>query len=306
MKSGVVCVYCLPNVRAQATERQDMLPPAREQMMVTEQGPAGSIFRNEILAALPAKEIEALRPHLNRVTLTSGQVLHEPDNPITDVFFVEAGVVSLTANTTDNGQVEVGLTGREGLVGVSVMLNPKPVSVHRAFIQVPGFANRMSSAVLQAAVMQSPVLRDRCLRCVEMIMVESSQVAACNARHNLPERMARWLLMVRDRLDSDNLPMTQEFLSVMLGVRRSGVSVTANTLQAAGLIRQSRGHFTIVDKAGLAAASCDCYRIIRQSQDRIFGMYGFVHSSVLHRTRSRDLASIGSDSLLKRAISYAV
>jgi CRP-like cAMP-binding protein len=260
-------------------------------MMTIEQGPAGSMFRNEILAALPAREIEALRPLLNGVTLISGQVLHEPDNPITDVFFVEAGVVSLTANTLDDGQVEVGLTGREGLVGVSVMLNSKPVSVHRAFTQVPGFANRMSSVALRAAVKQSPILRDRCLRSVEMVMVESSQVAACNARHNLPKRMARWLLMVRDRLDSDNIPMTQEFLSVMLGVRRSGVSVAANTLQAAGLISQSRGHVTIADHAGLAAASCDCYRIIRQTQDRILGMYDCVHPSVLHRTRSRDLAS---------------
>jgi CRP-like cAMP-binding protein len=157
--------------------------------MVIELGAAGSMFRNEILAALPAREIEVLRPHLNRVTLISGQVLHEPDNPITDVFFVEAGVVSLTANTLDAGQVEVGLTGREGLVGVSVMLNSKPVSVHRAFTQVPGFANRMTSAALRAAVKQSPILRDHCLRSVEMVMVESSQVAACNARHTLSDRV---------------------------------------------------------------------------------------------------------------------
>jgi CRP-like cAMP-binding protein len=274
--------------------------------MIIEQGPTGSMFRNEILAALPAREIEALRPLLNGVTLISGQVLHEPDNPISDVFFVEAGVVSLTANTLDGGQVEVGLTGREGLVGVSVMLNSKPVSVHRAFIQVPGFANRMSSGALRTAIKQSPILRDRCLRSVEMVMVESSQVAACNARHNLPERMARWLLMVRDRLDSDNLPMTQEFLSVMLGVRRSGVTVAANTLHAAGLISQSRGHVTIADHAGLAAASCDCYGIIRRSQDRILGLYDCAHSSVRHRTRSRDLAPTSNASQLKRAISHAV
>ena len=103
-------------------------------------------------------------------------------------------------------------------------------------------------------------------------MVQTSQVAACNARHNLPERLARWLLMVRDRTDSDNLPMTQDFLSVMLGVRRSGVSVAASTLQAGGLIRVLRGQIMIQDHAGLAGAACDCYRMIQQNRDRILGV----------------------------------
>ena len=102
-------------------------------------------------------------------------------------------------------------------------------------------------------------------------MVQTSQVAACNARHNLPERLARWLLMVRDRTESDSLPMTQEFLSVMLGVRRAGVSVAASTLQAAGLVRLLRGHILILDHDGLVTAACDCYRIIQQNQDRILG-----------------------------------
>ena len=139
-----------------------------------------------------------------------------------------------------------------------------PWSVHRAFSQVPGEVCRMSSEALRSAVEQSQSLRERCLRNVEMLMVQTSQVAACNARHNLPERLARWLLMVRDRTDSDNLPMTQEFLSVMLGVRRSGVSVAASTLQAAGLVGYCAGMF-ILDHDGLATAACDCYRIIQQS-----------------------------------------
>ena len=100
-------------------------------------------------------------------------------------------------------------------------------------------------------------------------MVQTSQAAACNARHNLPERLARWLLMTRDRVDTDHLPVTQEFLSIMLGVRRAGVSLGANTLQSGGLIRQSRGRITIIDQAGLKDASCDCYRIIQRNRDRI-------------------------------------
>jgi CRP-like cAMP-binding protein len=229
-----------------------------------------AVYRNHILAASPAVELELLRPHLSRMTMVSGQVLHEANSPVTDVFFIENGVVSLAADTHDQGRVEVGLLGREGFAGASVILNAKPWSVHRAFTQAPGDVYRMSAAALRSAVEQSASLRHRCLRHVEMLMVQTSQVAACNARHNLSERLARWLLMVRDRIDDGNLPMTQEFLSVMLGVRRSGVSVAASTLQAAGLIRLSRGYVTILDHDGLAAASCDCYRIIEQSRKRIF------------------------------------
>ena len=228
-------------------------------------------YRNHILAALPTTEIELLRPHLSRMTMVAGQVLHEANSPIADVFFIENGVISLTADTRDLGRVEVGLLGREGFAGASVLLNADPWSVHRAFSQVPGEVCRMSSKALRSAVEQSESLRERCLRHVEMLMVQTSQVAACNARHNLPERLARWLLMVRDRTDSDNLPMTQEFLSVMLGVRRSGVSVAASTLQAAGLVRILRGHVLILDHDGLATAACDCYRMIQQNCDRILG-----------------------------------
>ena len=228
-------------------------------------------YHNHILAALPIADIELLHPHLSRMTMVSGQVLHEANSPITDVFFIENGVVSLAADTRDEGRVEVGLLGREAFAGASVLLNADPWSAHRAFSQVPGEVYRMSSAALRSAVEQSERLRDLCLRHVEMLMVQTSQVAACNARHNLPERLARWLLMVRDRTDSDNLPMTQEFLSVMLGVRRSGVSVAAGTLQTAGLVRISRGHVLILDHDGLATAACDCYRIIQQNRDRILG-----------------------------------
>jgi len=226
-------------------------------------------FRNAILAASSPEDIDAMRPHLHRVTLTSNQVLYEMDSPITDVFFVEEGVVSLAAAALNNGQVEVGLTGREGLVGAPVILNRQPYSVNRAFIQVPGAAYRMSAAVLRTVTDRSADLRDQCLRYIDFLLVQTAQVAACNARHNLPERLARWLLMVRDRIDSASLPMTQEFLSVMLGVRRSGVSVAASTLQAGGLIRVQRGHVLILDHDGLAAASCDCYRAIQSSRYRI-------------------------------------
>jgi CRP-like cAMP-binding protein len=220
-------------------------------------------IRNEILAGLPSREIESLRPHLNHVTVVSGQALHEPDSPIEDAFFMDEGVVSLTANTQGVGHVEVGLTGREGFVGTSAILNSEPYAVHRAFIQVQGSGYRVRASALRRACDQSASLRTRCLHYIEFAMVQTSQVAACNAQHNLAERLARWLLMVRDRIDSDNIPMTQEFMSFMLGVRRSGVSVAASTLQAGGLIRVQRGHVVLLDPAGLSAASCDCYHTIQ-------------------------------------------
>jgi hypothetical protein len=169
----------------------------------------------------------------------------------------------------DEGQVEVGLTGWEGFVGASVILNPDAVAVHRAFIQVSGSAYRTNAVALRAAIERSDSLRDRCMRYVEFLMVQTSQAAACNARHNLHERLARWLLMTRDRVDTDHLPVTQAFLSIMLGVRRAGVTSATSVLQTGGLIRQSRGRITILDRAGLEAAACDCYRIIEQSRDRM-------------------------------------
>ena len=208
-------------------------------------------FRNELLRALPADELQRLRPHLVPVTLVVSQVLHEADAPIDEVFFLESGLAFLTADTRDHGLVEVGTTGRDGFVGLAVLLSPEPFSVHRAFVQIPGRAYRLRATVLREMSGALPTLRDRCLRYVQVMLMQNSQIAACNARHELPGRLARWLLMSRDRIDGDDLPMTQEFLSAMLGVRRAGISVVANVLQGQGLIRQSRGRITVLDRAGL-------------------------------------------------------
>ena len=185
--------------------------------MPNDAGARGAGFRNQILAALPAKDLDGVRLRLGRVTLVLGQVLHEAGNPIQDVCFPEGGLVSLVADTGDNGQVEVGMTGRDGLVGGSALLNPNPVALHRAVVQVPGVAHQMQVANLRELVDHSPALRDHCLRYVQFTMVQASQSAACNARHELPARLARWLLMTRDLTGDDKLPMTQEFLSYMLG-----------------------------------------------------------------------------------------
>jgi CRP-like cAMP-binding protein len=231
------------------------------------------VYCNKLLAALPVGDIERLRQHLHRVPLVLEQVLHEVGHPLENVYFVEDGLVSLTANTGDNGLVEVGMTGREGLVGTAALLSPHSHAIHRALVQIGGSAWRMQSAVLREMMEQSPALRDRCFRYLQVVMAQTSQSAACNARHALPERLARWLLMSRDRADGDTIPMTQEFLSYMLGVRRAGVSIAVTALHARGLIQQSRGHMTILDRVGLEQQSCTCYRLIEDSRKQIMSAF---------------------------------
>jgi CRP-like cAMP-binding protein len=231
--------------------------------------PTGLSIRNMLLAGLPVEEREHLRPLLTRVSLVSGQVLHERGDPIEDVFFMEHGLGSLTADTTDNGQVEVGLTGWEGMVGASVLLNPEAIAAHRAFVQIAGAGIRIRSADLRDKIELCPVLRERCLRYVHILLVQTAQSAACNARHELGERLARWLLMCRDRVGCDELPLTQEFLSLMLGVRRAGVSLAMSILQAGGLVSQARGRIIVLDRAGLEGAACECYRVVRANEEQI-------------------------------------
>ena len=232
-------------------------------------GRNGNFFRNGLLRGLPADELAVVQGHLHHVPLVLRQVLHAAGAPIHDVYFIEDGLTSLTAAAGDGAEVEVGLTGREGMVGLAALLMDDAVAVHRSFMQVPGSAWRMQSSVFREAISRCPTLRDRCMRYVQFMLVQTAQAAACNARHGLPERLARWLLLAMDRTGEGELPITQEFVSYMLGVRRAGVSVVANELQEAGLIRQSRGRVILLDRAGLEARACSCYRIINESRARI-------------------------------------
>lgn len=237
--------------------------------MFDEAGVRAVGFRNLILAALPAEELDQLCPCLGRVPLVLGQVLHEVGNPIEDVYFLEDGLVCLVANTGDNGRVEVGMTGRDGLIGGSVLLNPAAIALHRAVVHAPGVAYRMQTIRLRELVDHSPALRDRCLRYLQFTLVQASQLAACNARHELPARLARWLLMARDLSGDNELPLTQEFLSDMLGVRRAGVSGAVRELGSKGLIRQARRLLTILDDAGLEREACSCYLFVEDSRRQI-------------------------------------
>ena len=230
-----------------------------------------NLSSNRILASLPDAERDQLHPMLQPANLALQQVLHDVGKPVEALFFVDSGLVSVTADTQDHGQVEIGMIGREGFTGGQMLLYPNGLAIHRSFVQIPGNARVLQAPDFLHALQTLPVFRERCQRALHFLMVQTSQAAACNARHELPERLARWLLMSHDRMDGDTLPMKQEFLSYMLGVRRAGVSTVVGGLQEAGLIRTARGQVTIVDRDRLEEEACSCYEIIERSRQEILG-----------------------------------
>jgi CRP-like cAMP-binding protein len=220
----------------------------------------GNTTKNRLLAALPSKILDELYPDLHAVSLAQRQILYTPGAPIEHVYFFETGVASVLTNMADGGAIEVGMIGAEGIVGVSALLGAA-MSSHQTIVQVPGTALRMKAARFKAAFDQLAAVRRLALGFVDALLNLSGQTAACNRLHSLEQRCARWLLMASDRIGSDNMPMTHEFLSTMLGVRRAGVTVAAIELQRSGLIQYNRGHLTIADHDGLAGTACECYRV---------------------------------------------
>jgi CRP-like cAMP-binding protein len=225
---------------------------------------------NRLLAALPPDDLGRLSPCLERVSLTVKQALVEPNRPIEHVHFVEAGAVSLIAGTKGKGLTEVGLIGREGMVGLPVVLGVE-TSPHRAMVQVAGDALRMSAGDLRQAMDDIEPLRGLLLRYAQAQMVQAAQGAACNGRHNLDQRLARWLLQAQDRVDGDEVPLTHELISHMLSVRRSGVTVALGALEASRIIGARRGRVAIHDREKLEQASCECYGIVKAEFDKLLG-----------------------------------
>jgi len=213
---------------------------------------------------------EGLLPHLEPIALTFKQVLYERDAPIPHLYFPAGGVVSLLITMDDGAAIEVATIGNEGLVGLAAVLGVE-VSTERAIVQIAGDALRMEADVVARAIRSGSPTHDLLLRYAQALMMSLAQTAACNRLHPMEERCARWLLQTHDRVRSDAFPLTHAFLAQMLGVRRATVTVAAGMLQQAGLIRYSRGVVTIVDRPGLEAASCACYRLIQARFDRLLG-----------------------------------
>ena len=225
---------------------------------------------NRVLRALPLDEYERLVPELTPTRLRLRQVLVEADQPIRDVYFIRHGVGSMIATEQEGGAVEVGTMGCEGFVGLPVLHGVETMP-YRVFVQVEGDAWRMAADAFGRVIEARPAVRHLCLQYAQTFTNQISQSVACNGLHTLEERCARWLLMTLDRVSGDAFELTHEFLALMLGVRRAGVTVAMGTLQRAGLLEYARGRVTVLDRPGLEEASCGCYRITRAAYERVFG-----------------------------------
>jgi CRP-like cAMP-binding protein len=226
--------------------------------------------KNRLLAALPRDDYDRLGPHLEKVSLPLKEILYESNGPIPHVFFPLNGVVSLVIIMEGDFTLEVGTIGNEGMVGTPVFLGSES-SPTRAISQVPGEALRMETKVFQEEMKRGGPLNGLVQRYTQAMINQISQSTVCNHRHSVEKRMCRWLLMSHDRVGTDEFPLTQEFLSQMLGVRRPTVSAVAGILQKAGLLTYHRGRMIILDRKGLEAASCECYQVVREELDRLLG-----------------------------------
>jgi CRP-like cAMP-binding protein len=216
---------------------------------------------NNLLAALPRKAYQQLAPALTPATLAFGEVLYEPGKPMRNVYFPGECLVSLLTLVEGHLALEVGMVGREGMVGVALALGVTN-SPMRALVQGAGPALRMSAPRFRSELARNAPLQRGLNLYIHALMGQISRTAACNRFHLVEARLARWLLMTRDRMRSANFRMTQDFLSDMLGVRRVGVTEAASALQSRGLIDYSRGSIRILDQRGLEAAACSCYDIV--------------------------------------------
>lgn len=231
---------------------------------------------NRILSQLSTEEFERLSPHLEPVTLALGDMLYYPQDPVTHVYFLNRGTVSIIATFEEGDGVEVGLVGNEGVFGINVVLGSMNTP-HEALVQLAGDALRIPATVIKKEFKKGGQLQDLLLRYTQALIIQLAQTAACNRTHPIGGRLARWLLMSHDRAMSDELLLTHEFIAVMLGTRRAGVSEAAGKLQNEGVIRYKRGHIRIVDRKGLESISCECYPIVKREFDRLLSGNGHAH-----------------------------
>jgi CRP-like cAMP-binding protein len=232
--------------------------------------PFGQAISNRFLAALPSADLALLSPHLRDVPLERGAVLHEPGDELEHVYFPHSGMVSLVVVMLNGASVETATLGRAGIVGAAAGLGSR-CAQGRAVVQLPGEAARLAADRFHAAVNESQAIHDLVVRYNDALIMQIQQSVACNALHTLDARLARWLLQTHDCLDGQPIPLTQDFLAQMLGVRRTTVTLTARLLQGAGMIQYSRGVVRIVDRARLEQTACECYATVRGHLDKVLG-----------------------------------
>lgn len=230
-----------------------------------------STLHNRILSSLPVEDYARLAPRLEYVELCLGEVLYHPTERIRHVYFPFTSTISLTSVMADGAETEVGIIGREGALGLPLVLGGDESLPLKAVVQMAGTSARMRAGVFKEEVRRCGDLQHLLLKYAQAFFVQTAQTAACNRLHTLDRRLASWLLTAKDRAQTDALPLTHELISVMLGVRRAGVTEGLGALHRAGLIGRERGKVSILDTAGLEAVSCECYGMVRDEYDRLLG-----------------------------------
>ena len=230
-----------------------------------------ALHHNHLLRALSPADFGLLHPQLERVRLPVDTYLVEPNAPVPHVYFLNEGIASVVAATDQGRRIEVGMIGPEGMTGPCVLLGTDR-SPHACFVQMPGAGLRIRTDALRRAAAASAPLHRHLLRFVHAFMVQMGQTALANGSHVLEQRLARWLLMCHDRVDGDDLTITHEFLSLMLGVRRAGVTEALRTLEDGGAIATKRGRVTVLDRAGLEAVAGDSYGLCEAEYTRLIGL----------------------------------
>lgn len=235
--------------------------------MITEYAGCGPA-RNRLVAAMPADVFERIQPKLEPVRLALGKVIYEADETLTHVYFPTTAIVSLLYTMENGSSAEMGVVGCDGVVGIAVFMGGD-TTPNRAVVQSAGDAYRMELKHFRDEFRRVGELHRQLLLYTQALLTQMSQTAVCNRLHSVDQQLCRWLLLSHDRLESDELIMTQELIANMLGVRREGVSVAAHRLQDAGLIRYKRGHLTILDRPGLESEVCECYQVVKTECDRL-------------------------------------
>jgi CRP-like cAMP-binding protein len=227
-------------------------------------------YQNLVLVRLSPEQLEKLRAHLRPIDLSLKQMIYQPNQPIKEAYFVENGMISVVSIMADGKSIEVGTIGRESVAGAVVILGAKTVP-HQYYVQIPGHGHRVDADLLKEVAKHDGEFRELLCRSQLAFHTQAMQSAACNGLHSLTQRCCRWLLMSQDRVNGDDVPLTHEFLALMLGVRRASVTDVLKPIQDRGWIGSNRGNIVVLDRKGLESGSCECYGIIAEQQKQLLG-----------------------------------
>lgn len=238
--------------------------------MLSQKEPAGDPRRNRLLGALAPEDWDRLAPNLQPVSLPLGTVVYESGVQLGYVYFPTTAIVSLLYVMADGASAEIAVVGNDGVVGIALFMGGESTP-SRAVVQSAGRGYRLRSELIKQEFIRGGLLQHLLLRYTQALITQMAQTAVCNRHHSIDQQLCRWLLMSLDRLAGDELTMTQELIANMLGVRREGVTEAAGKLQAAGLIRYSRGRITVLDRAAIERRCCECYQVVKRESDRLAG-----------------------------------